>query len=104
MLYWGPRAARGARSTGMTTRTNAEIDFSTFPDSDGEPMAETLANRIQMFDLIWAVDVLLRRQGRTNAIVSGNQFIYYNPANGREHISPDVYVVFDRDPPAPPKW
>jgi Uma2 family endonuclease len=88
----------------MTAQTRTGIDFSTFPDSDGEPMAETLANRIQMIDLIWALGLLLARQGRTRAIVSGNQFIYYNPANGRDHVSPDVYVVLDRDPPAPPKW
>ena len=88
----------------MTAQTRAEIDFSTFPDSDGEPMAETLANRIQMIDLIWALSQLLAHQGRLRAIVSGNQFVYYNPANGRDHVSPDVYVVLDRDPPVPPKW
>jgi Uma2 family endonuclease len=87
-----------------TTGTGAKIDFSTFPASDGQPMAETLANRIQMLDLIWALSLLLQRQGRPRASVSGNQFIYYNPANGRDHISPDVYVVFDREPPAPPQW
>ena len=74
----------------MTTRTQAEIDFSTFPDSDGEPMAETVANTIQMIDLQWALGELAARQGRTRVAVGGNQFVYYNRHNGREHISPDV--------------
>ncbi len=30
--------------------------------------------------------------------------MYYNPRDGRDHVSPDVYVVFDREPPAPPSW
>ncbi len=30
----------------MVTRTTPEIGWSTFPDSDGEPMAETSANAI----------------------------------------------------------
>jgi len=36
--------------------------------------------------------------------VSGNQFVYYNQANGRDNISPDVYVVFGVDVPLPAKW
>jgi Uma2 family endonuclease len=88
----------------MTAHTGTEIDFSTFPDSDGEPMAETLANQIQMIDLWWALGELFTRQGRIQVAVGGNQFIYCNPHNGREHVSPDVYVVFGREPPVPPKW
>jgi hypothetical protein len=28
-------------------------------------------------------------------VVGGNQFIYYNPLNGRDHVSPDVFVLLD---------
>src|SRR5437867_893255 len=49
------RGARTGEEPPMTIHTRPEIDFSTFPDSDGEPMAETVANRIQMVDLIWAL-------------------------------------------------
>lgn len=38
----------------MVTRTqSSDIDWSTFPGSDGEPMAETTANAVQMVDLQW---------------------------------------------------
>ena len=30
--------------------------------------------------------------------------MYYNQHDGREHMSPDVYVILDRRPPAPPSW
>ncbi len=82
-----------------------DIDFSTFPDSDGQPMAETHANAVQMVDLQWTLQTLFARQGRAaTTAVGGNQFVYYNPANGRDDISPDVYVIFDHPPPVPPKW
>ena len=89
----------------MAIRTPEDIDFSTFPASDGQPMAETFANQIQMVDLEWALQTLFGRQGRAmTTAVGGNQFVYYNPFNGRDNISPDVYVAFDVPPPAPPKW
>ncbi len=84
----------------MVTRTTPEIDWSTFPDSDGEPMAETSANAIQMVDLQWMLQTLFDLQGRLGTTtVGGNQFVYYNRYNGRDNISPDVYVIFDRTPP-----
>ncbi len=89
----------------MAIRTPEDIDFSTFPASDGQPMAETFANVIQMVDLEWALQTLFGQQGRAmTTAVGGNQFVYYNPFNGRDNISPDVYVAFDVPPPAPPKW
>ncbi len=89
----------------MVTRTGIELDWSTFPESDGEPMAETLDNAVQMVDLQWTLQTLFARQGRAGTTtVGGNQFVYYNPLNGRENISPDVYVAFNRPPPGPNKW
>ena len=89
----------------MITRARPGIDFSTFPESDGEPMAETSTNAIQMVDLQWTLQTLFDRQGRLETTtVGGNQMMYYNEHNGWEHISPDVYVIFDRPPPAPPSW
>jgi hypothetical protein len=89
----------------MAIRTPEDIDFSTFPESDGQPMAETHANAVQMVDLQWTLQSLFARQGRAaTTAVGGNQFVYYNPSNGRDNISPDVYVIFDRPPPVPPKW
>ncbi len=81
----------------MTTATS-EIDFSTFPGSDGEPMAETAENMAQMIDLMFALGILLRSQGRTQVVVSGNQLLYYNEQNGWDHVSPDTYVALDIAP------
>ena len=88
----------------MTTYVNPEIDWSTFPDRDDEPLAENLENAVQMMDLIVTLKVLLRTQGRTRYVVGGNQFLYYNRLNGRDHIAPDVYVGFDVEPGGRPSW
>ncbi len=74
----------------MTTHTDHKIDFSTFPGSDGEPMAETLVNMIQMVDLQFALQTLFALQGRPEVAVGGNQMVYYNPHNGWDHVSSDV--------------
>jgi len=89
----------------MAIRAPVEIDYSTFPEDDGEPMAETLAHAVQMVDLQWTLQTLFDRQGRSaTTAVGGNQLMYYNPRDGRDHVSPDVYVILDRRPPAPPSW
>ncbi len=88
----------------IRTLEDIDLDFSTFPESDGQPMAETGANVTQMVDLIWELHALFSLQGRSPVTVSGNQFVYYNPVNGRDNISPDVYVVFGVDVPLPAKW
>ena len=77
-----------------------EIDFSSFPESDGAPMAESLENMIQMIEMIFGMNFLMELQGRTDFAVGGNQFLFYNPLNGREHLSPDVYVALGV-PPGP---
>jgi len=82
----------------------SKIDWSTFPESDGKPMAETYPNVLQMVDLLQTLPALFARQGRGGTTVGGNQFVYYNPANGRDNISPDVYVAFNRPLPPPSKW
>ncbi len=85
-------------------KPETEIDWSSFPESDGKPMAETYPNVLQMVDLLQTLPALFARQGRGGTTVGGNQFVYYNPANGRDNISPDVYVAFNRPLPPPPKW
>jgi len=45
----------------MAIRDPLDIDFSTFPESDGQPMAETLANAVQMVDLQWTLQTLFAR-------------------------------------------
>ncbi|MDE0637163.1 MAG: Uma2 family endonuclease [Candidatus Poribacteria bacterium] len=63
-----------------------------YPESDGEPMAETEKHRDLMIDFI---QMLKHHFESTNDVyVSGNLFIYYEEANPRKSISPDVFVVF----------
>ncbi len=88
----------------MVTYTQPEIDWDTFPGSDGEPMAETVENAIQMVDLQFALRCLLETQGRVRVAVGGNQLMYYNQRNGRDHISPDVYAALDVAPGLRPTW
>lgn len=65
-------------------------------------MAETEANRIQMTDLIFSIGRLLAARDRVH--VGGNLLCYYNPANGRDHLSPDVFVAFDVAPGLRERW
>ncbi len=89
----------------MTTQEQVDLDYyATFPEDDGEPMAETQVTGIQMIDLQWALLELARRQGLAPVAVGGNQLMYWNPHNGREHVSPVVYMVLDYKPPLPAKW
>lgn len=63
-----------------------------YPESDGEPMAETEKHRDLMIDFL---QMLKHHFESTNDVyVSGNLFIYYEEANPRKSISPDVFVVF----------
>jgi Uma2 family endonuclease len=88
----------------MVTYTKPEIDWDTFPTGDGEPVAETIENMVQMVDLMFALRDLLDTQGRVRVAVGGNQLMYYNRQNGRDHVSPDVYVALDVAPGGRPKW
>ncbi len=73
-------------------RAEPSIDWSTFPTSDGEPMAETETHRVQMNDLIFALGTLPAPVERV--YVGGNMLMYYNPSSGLDHVSADVFVTF----------
>ena len=78
-----------------------EIDFSTFPGKDGKPMADTERNQREMINTMFALRQPLEPQGHH---VGGNLIIYYNPANGLDHLSPDVFVALDRDAEMRESW
>ena len=82
----------------------ADVDLSSFPTSDGKPMAENFINQIQMIGLQYALRQLLERQGQTRAAIGGNQFLYYNPYNKRDNLSPDVYAALDVEPGSRDAW
>ena len=81
--------------TPATASSDVEVDLSSFPTGDGKPMAENFVNQIQMIGLQDASRQLLESQGRPRAVIGGNQFLYYNPYNRRDNLSPDVYIALD---------
>ncbi len=92
-----------AHETG-TLNLFPDVDLASFPTGDGKPVAENLANLLQMVGLQYGVRGLLAMQGRFNAAVGGNQFLYYNPHNRRENLSPDAYVALDVPPGGRQVW
>lgn len=76
-----------------------------YPDSDGEPMAES---DFQRKPLIYAVEALsIYFQDRPDVYVSGNIFIYYEEGNSQAQVAPDVFVAFGvekRDRPSYFVW
>ena len=63
-----------------------------YPESDGQPMAETDVHRRAMIELL---DRLERRyRDRDDVYVAGNNLMYYVEGNPYKSLSPDVYVVF----------
>ena len=63
-----------------------------YPESDGNPMAESDVHRDVMFDLIHALET--RYSGVPDVYVSGNLLLYYVEGNPRKSISPDVFLVW----------
>ncbi len=71
-----------------TTSTTADVYY---PESDGQPMGETIQHRDATIDLIlalqdWFADDPL-------AYVSGDEFLYWVEGNPRFVVSPDVWVT-----------
>ena len=87
-----PRVLDPMHSTAVASRV---IDY---PETDGQPMAETPAHRDVMID---AIQVLRRHfAGRPDVYVSGNMMMYYEEGEPRRCVSPDVFVavgVEDKD-------
>jgi Uma2 family endonuclease len=63
-----------------------------YPESDGQPMAETDLHLDEMVDLIHA----LRRRYRDvpDVYVTGNLFFYYVKGDPRSVVAPDVFLVY----------
>ena len=85
----------------MSTYVRPAVDYSTFPDSDDEPMADTEDNQALMIDTIFALRHRLEPEGHH---VGGNLLVYYNPASGLDHLSPDVFVALGSGPERRKKW
>lgn len=62
-----------------------------YPDSDGEPMAETEAHLLAMLMLVAVLRQYFR--GRPDVFVIGNMFWYFEQGNPQARKAPDVMVV-----------
>jgi Uma2 family endonuclease len=78
-----------------------EIDFSTFPETDGKPMADNEVNQEQMIELILEFRQAVAPLGHH---VGGTLLVYYDPANGWNHCAPDVFVALDAGPALRESW
>ena len=67
-------------------------DDTDYPESDGQPMAETELNRDLMIDSLLTLKA--RFQDIPDVCVSGNMFMYYVPGDAKQSVSPDVFVTF----------
>ncbi len=63
-----------------------------YPESDGEPMAETDLHRDEMAALI--VTLQDRYRDAPDVYVAGNLFVYYAEDDPDARFAPDVFVVF----------
>jgi Uma2 family endonuclease len=70
-------------------RVTTSVDY---PESDGEPMAET---DLHLEEMIALIAILQNRfRDAPDVYVAGDNFIYYEEGNPDARFSPDVYVVF----------
>ena len=66
-----------------------------YPDSDGEPVAES---DYQFYPLTDTVRTLRRRYAnRRDVYVAGNMLVYYRMNDNQTSVAPDVFVVFGVD-------
>ena len=63
-----------------------------YPSSDGEPMAETPAQREAMIYIISALDAFFAK--REDVYVSGDLLIYYEQGDPDVRVAPDAFVAF----------
>ena len=67
-------------------------DDTDYPESDGQPMAETELHRDLMIDSILTLKA--RFKDIPAVCVSGNMLMYYVPRDARKSVAPDVFVTF----------
>ena len=62
-----------------------------YPESDGEPMAESPRHQQVMID---CMDILRSHfHGIPDVYIGGNMLLYYEEGNPRKSVSPDVFMV-----------
>jgi len=64
-----------------------------YPETDGEPMAETDVHRKQILDLIATLEDFFRDV--SDVYISGNLLLYFREGDRSASVAPDVFVVKD---------
>ena len=82
----------------MTTRpvdtaSTSDLTDVFYPESDGMPLPDGEFQSPLFREIVGTLETYFN--GRPNAHVNGNTFIYYEQGNPRRFVSPDCYVVFD---------
>ena len=76
----------------MPQPTTATLNDIEYPDSDGQPMAES---EFQFNPIVYAVGSLrIHFQHRPDVYVAGNLLLYYEENGQAASVAPDVFVVF----------
>jgi Uma2 family endonuclease len=68
-----------------------------YPSGDGQPVAETFAH---LYAILMTIEVLRLYLQEQQALVLGNQFLYYEQGNPKKRVAPDVFVTFGVAPGA----
>ena len=76
----------------MTTQTPLPRTQVYYPDTDGQPMAESDFQRIPLSYAVEALDLYF--EDRPDVYVSGNIFLYFQEGDPTANVAPDVLVVF----------
>lgn len=82
-------------STGSELSPEAEDPSIHYPDTDGEPLAETEFQFNPLTEMVHALRV--RYEDRPDVYVAGDMFVYYRMNVAAANVAPDVFVVFGVD-------
>lgn len=75
----------------MSLRKEDQLFTIDYPESDGEPMAETDVHYRLMTDLRFELEEFFRSE--PDVYVSGNILLYYVEGNPKRRVAPDVFVA-----------
>ena len=82
-------------STGSGLSSEAEDPGIHYPDTDGEPLAETEFQFNPLTEMVHALRV--RYEDRPDVYVAGDMFVYYRMNDPGANVAPDVFAVFGVD-------
>ena len=85
----GPAPVRRAAPPPKAVRAEPPVHY---PESDGEPMAETPVHWHAMVDFASPLHGFYKE--RSDAYVGSNMLMYYRKGDNKRRVSPDVFVAF----------